>query len=262
MALSKPDKLFTNDIYMNTETTLTPVPNIAVQESNNLEHFKQGVDALLARRSYFISQVLPRLKDGQDFFTIHGRKCLAKGGSEKLASIYNLSAFFERDRDTLEMLGSPNGLVAFICNLQNREGVTVGQGRGADSLDKNGNDPNKTIKLAQKRAYIDAVIRATGLSDIFTQDLETVYPTQPVNEHSYPDEREWIKTIVGEQQGANEHRDEQSYDSMLTSRQRSYLISLINSRISDEDEREQRLGEIENLNRKEASELIKEMCSM
>lgn len=245
---------------MNTEATLAPVTSIAVQEPDNLERFKQGVDALLARRSYFISQVLPRLKDGQDFFTIHGRKCLAKGGSEKLASIYNLSAFFERDRDVLEMFGSPNGLVAFICNLQNREGVTVGQGRGADSLDKNGNDPNKTIKLAQKRAYIDAVIRATGLSDIFTQDLETVYPTDQVNEHSYEDQREWVKTIVGEQQDVQ--RGAPSYDSTLTEKQRKYIVNLINSRISDEQEREQRLAEMENLNRKEASEWIQEMCSL
>lgn len=33
---------------------------------------------------------------------------------------------------------------------------------------------NKAIKMAQKSAFVDAVIRATGMSDLFTQDLEDV----------------------------------------------------------------------------------------
>lgn len=31
---------------------------------------------------------------------------------------------------------------------------------------------NKAIKMAQKSAYVDAVIRTTGMSDLFTQDIE------------------------------------------------------------------------------------------
>ena len=243
---------------MNTETTLTPVANITLQEPDTLECFKQGVDALLARRSYFISQVLPRLKEGQDYFTIKGRKSLAKGGSEKLASIYNLTATFERDTDTIEMLGSQKGLVAFVCNLRNRDGVIIGQGRGADSLDKNQGDPNKTVKIAEKRAYTDSVIRATGLSDIFTQDAETVYPTAPVKEHTDEDQREWVKTIVGEQ---IDTREVPPYSSSISEKQRSYIVSLLNSRIADEEEREKRLADMENLTKQEASEWIQQMCS-
>jgi hypothetical protein len=244
---------------MNSERELTSVTSVATLETNNLEHFKQGVDTLLARRSYFISQVLPRLKEGQDYFTIKGRKSLAKGGSEKLASIYNLTATFERDADTIEMLGNPKGLVAFVCNLKNRDGVIIGQGRGADSLDKNQGDPNKTVKIAEKRAYTDSVIRATGLSDIFTQDAETVYPTTSVNAHSYEDQREWVQNIVGPQSG--EKKNEQSCDSTLSEKQRKYLVNLIFSRIADDEEREQRLAEMENLTKQEASQWIQQMCS-
>ena len=68
------------------------------------------------------------------------------------------------------MLGDIKGLVAFKCTLVN--GEFVGEGRGAASLLKNSNDPNKTLKMAQKSAFIDAVLRASGLSDFFTQDLE------------------------------------------------------------------------------------------
>ena len=54
----------------------------------------------------------------------------------------------------------------------------MGQGRGASTLEKNEGDPNKTIKMAQKSAYIDSTIRATGLSDLFSQDLEDMQPVQ------------------------------------------------------------------------------------
>lgn len=143
----------------------------------DLDGFKRAVNELLAKREYFASKVMPFLKEGQDYYTIRGRRSLAKGGAEKLASMYGLVATFERDRETAEMLGDVKGMVAYVCTLT-KNGRVAGQGRGADTLARNGNDPNKTIKLAQKRAYVDAVIRATSLSDIFTQDLEDMDPAQ------------------------------------------------------------------------------------
>jgi len=41
---------------------------------------------------------------------------------------------------------------------------------------------NKAIKMAQKSAFVDAVIRTTGMSDLFTQDIEDgVVDTEPQN---------------------------------------------------------------------------------
>lgn len=148
----------------------TKAPTLLADDS--LEHFRQSVDNLLSKRAYFISRVLPRLKEGQDYYIIKGRKSLAKGGAEKLASIYNFIAEFKRDNETAEMLKVVPGLVAFVCNLLGKNGQLVGQGRGSSTLVKNQGDANKTIKIAQKSAFIDAVIRSTGLSDLFTQDVE------------------------------------------------------------------------------------------
>lgn len=155
------------------------MPNEIVKSDNsisevgakNLDEFKAGVSGLLEMRKYFIEQVLPELKENQDFYTIKNKKSLAKGGAEKLASIWGVVAKFERDDETREMLPNVKDMVAFKCTLKKGNKI-VGEGRGADILQRNQNDPNKTIKMAQKRAYIDAVIRTTGLSDIFTQDLE------------------------------------------------------------------------------------------
>lgn len=173
----------------NVVPTSSPAPAVAVVQAacpqESLEGFKRGVDALLAKREYFIAQVLPSLKPGQDFYEIKGRKSLAKGGAEKLASIYTLIATFQQDTEVRVMLPDVKNMVAFICSLL-RNGEVVGQGRGADTLARNQNDPNKTIKMAQKRAFIDAVIRTTGLSDLFTQDLEDMvedtYVAAPMSE--------------------------------------------------------------------------------
>lgn len=147
--------------------------NIKQEKEVNGLDYKHQVDALLESRSYFISKVLPILHENQDYFTIMGKKSLAKGGAEKLATIFNLSAEFSVDKDTMELL-KQEGLVAYVCNLKGKDGQLKGQGRGADILARNRGDANKTIKMAQKRAFVDAVIRTTSLSDIFTQDLEDI----------------------------------------------------------------------------------------
>ena len=121
---------------MNNEDTLAPTKN-----NESFELFKKGVDDLLEKRSYFISQVLPKLKENQDYYVIKNKKSLAKGGAEKLASIYNLIATFERDKESLDMLGNAKGLIAFVCTLK-RFGVEAGQGRGSDTLERNQIDPN------------------------------------------------------------------------------------------------------------------------
>lgn len=165
------------------ELATTPKKEVAI---------KEGIDNLLASRKYFIEQVLPILKDNQDFYEIKGKKSLAKGGAEKLASIFKLTAKFEIDNEVKQALGNIPGLVAFKCILSKGDEF-IGQGGGADTLGRNQNDPNKTIKMAQKRAYIDAVIRATGLSDIFTQDLEDMSADKISPAKDQPKDKTWIK---------------------------------------------------------------------
>lgn len=160
------------------------------------------IDAFIEVRKQFITKVSAICIEGKDYHIIQGKKSLAKGGAEKIASIFKWTAKFDKDQEALEMLGDIKGLVAFKCTLMN--GQFVGEGRGAALLTKNGSDPNKTLKMAQKSAFIDAVLRASGLSDFFTQDLEDMpreqvtqnYPgtmtdlageTVPRRERSFPD---------------------------------------------------------------------------
>lgn len=147
-----------------------PLPKTS-KEIVTTEQQEVNIDAFIERRKAFIEKVSAICVEGKDYHVIQGKKSLAKGGAEKIGSIFGWQAEFHKDTETLEMLGEQKGLVAYVCNLT-KDLNFAGQGRGAAILSKNGNDPNKTIKMAQKSAFIDAVLRTSGLSDFFTQDLE------------------------------------------------------------------------------------------
>lgn len=149
------------------------------------------IDGFLAKRSEFITKVNSIMVEKADYHVIQGKKSLAKGGAEKIASIFGWTAEFSKDTDVLEAF-KLDGLIAFNCNLT-KFGQRVGQGRGAATLQKNAGDPNKTIKMAQKSAFIDAVLRASGLSDFFTQDLEDM-PKEQISQPTQTSQKEVLAT--------------------------------------------------------------------
>ena len=212
-------------------------PVSAIVQSASMRDFKSGVDTLLQKRDYFIQKILPKLVEGRDYYTIKGKKSLGKAGAEKLATIYSLVAMFAKDKETMESFQSVANLVAYVCTLT-RSGEVVGQGRGAAVLKLNGNDANKTVKMAQKSAFIDGVIRCTGLSDIFTQDLETM-PIQVISEQKYSE----IEEVVNE-------------EPEMTEKQKNFLMQLIFN-LGNEKTREEYLVQVNSgLSRYDASELI------
>ena len=210
---------------------------------NSLIQFKQGVDLLLEKREYFIKKILPTLVEGRDYFTIKGHKSLGKSGAEKLASIYSLVATFEKDVETMDSFKGVDGLVCYLCTLT-RLGEVIGQGRGAAELKNHGNDANKTIKMAQKSGFIDAVIRTAGLSDLFTSDLEDMAQAS-IQENKV----EIPESIPPKNQM-------QAGDEPMTDKQRTLLHSLIFENVYDPDERERWLQEAESCSKYDASDLI------
>lgn len=102
----------------------------------------------------------------------YSKPSLFKPGAEKFASLFRLTARFKKDVETWEMAGSPAGLFAYMCELVNGSGEVVGEGRGACSADEKTNSMNTAIKIAQKRAQMDATLRYGALSGFFTQDME------------------------------------------------------------------------------------------
>lgn len=130
------------------------------------------------KRQILAAYVQQNMKEGTDFYTlkIGGRETkpsLSKPGSEKVLSLFHWRAEFSKDDETWEMLGRPAGVLCYVCKLYTvKDSVLVGEGRGARDAKKDGNDVNKAIKMAEKSAQIDAILRTGGLSDLFTQDVE------------------------------------------------------------------------------------------
>lgn len=124
------------------------------------------------------------MKEGKDYgavsvVTKYGKEVetkpsLFKPGAEKFCLLFKLRPEFSRDDDTWEMLGKKPGLICYKCTLISSRGDVIGEGRGSAKADLNGKDfdINKQIKIAQKRAQVDAVLRVGALSDFFTQDME------------------------------------------------------------------------------------------
>lgn len=258
---------------------------VITAERNSLSEFKTSVDDLLQKRDYFIQKILPKLAEEKDFHVIKGRKSLSKAGAEKLAAIYQLTALFEKDKETIESLPSVEGLVAFVCTLSHH-GEVAGQGRGAAVLKSHGNDVNKTIKMAQKSAFIDACIRTAALSDIFTSDLEDMDPNliSPVPKPPSPkptsesvpilsrdyfgltDEDDFGNSYASEMDIERENLEREGEEIRqrhgekewrpATEKQRAFLTSLILDRCAEASERERFLSEMESADIGEASELI------
>lgn len=160
---------------------------------------KTQLDTYAAGRSLFIEWLFANLVAGTDYMLIHrrvgtrtnrepcpnaadaasprcltckGKSTLCKPGAEKICGLLQLRPRFRRDLDTWEMLGSEMGVLAVVCELVTPSGVVVAEGRAARHRDADGGDLNKSVKMVQKSAQIDAVLRCAGLSEIFTQDLE------------------------------------------------------------------------------------------
>lgn len=123
-------------------------------------------------------------KSGKEFTS---KPSLLKPGSEKFCGLFKIRATFKKDQETVDMLGNTPGIIAYLCELVDGRGQVIGEGRGTAKADVKGADfdINKQVKIAQKRAQIDAVLRTGGLSDFFTQDMEDA-PRTESSEESVP----------------------------------------------------------------------------
>lgn len=122
------------------------------------------------------------------------KNVLLKAGAEKLCLLFGYRMVIDPTKD-IEITNHPNGHREYrvTCHLYNAAGNEAATGVGSCSTLEgkyafrttwvNGQKkktPNENIadtyntvlKMAKKRAHVDATITGTGASDIFTQDIE------------------------------------------------------------------------------------------
>lgn len=146
-------------------------------------------DRIIERSKAIHAIMKEAMKDGTDYGVIQGcgnKPTLLKPGAEKLLMMFQVAP-----RVTVTDLSTPPDVYRYRVqvSLISQSGVYLGDGIGeCTSLEKkwherrdgtilNASDSCNTIlKMAKKRALVDAVLTVLGASDIFTQDIEDQEP--------------------------------------------------------------------------------------
>lgn len=165
---------------MEKTTELAPLAEVTNLSVNLTE---RAMTAMQEQRKQLDTFVRSQLKEGinGDFAQIPGtpKKSLLKPGAEKLANLFKLgSRIINREREidreagfamfsyTVEIFHIPSSAVISQCEgTANSEEKKNKNKSFADQL-------NSLGKMAQKRAYVGAIIMAVGASDFFTSDIE------------------------------------------------------------------------------------------
>ena len=126
-----------------------------------------------------ISQLLT---PGTDYGMIQGCKkpSLFKAGAEKLAAHFGYCSGIDILNRT-ELLDKSYVSYEIKVTLTNEAGIVIAEGVGsANSHERRylkgdfASCINTVLKMAKKRAYVDAVLIATATSGVFTQDMEDI----------------------------------------------------------------------------------------
>lgn len=199
--MTDPNKMADKFVDLPVYTPDVPMPAVvALMEPKQLE---QRLTEYTESRTIFMRWVKDSLVAGVDYMLLHKNsrqgsqwhpcplkaeqhagkcpKCgakptLCKPGSEKICGLLQVTPRFRKDAEVWEMLGSPVGTIALVCELVNAQGQVVAEGRGIRALAQDENEPNKAVKMCQKSGQIDACLRLVGLSEVFTLDLEDMSP--------------------------------------------------------------------------------------
>lgn len=137
------------------------------------------IDRCLGKITAFQSVIQKKLTSGHDYGIVPGtsKPTLLKPGAEKILMLMGLSTEYSIVDSTRDF---EQGFFQYQirCRIY-RDGVAITEGFGACNTRErkyarqNPYDIDNTVlKMAKKRAMIDATLLVASLSDIFTQDLE------------------------------------------------------------------------------------------
>lgn len=204
------------------------------------------VDQATEERKIISGFISSNMTKGIDYAAIHMKKdcynkydcqnkyhfskdTLTKAGAEKIKDLLKLIPDFKRDQDTWEMAGSKPGLFCYRCVLLDAKQMPVGVGLGACDVSEKGGNMNNAIKIAKKRAFVDAILTTGSLSDFFTQDLED---TQSPTIHS--DDTDGLKTTYGKtaEVEPREKASEKPSSSITASQKASLMMLLSKNKMS------------------------------
>ncbi len=162
----------------------------------------------------------------------------SKEDMAKYLGRFEFSADFEVDTSTVNTFKSINNLIAIVCTLKRKtdsgDYVVVGQGRAMNSLGQNNRYIEKAIKSVWNYAFLDSASKASRILDVFDSPADS-------------------KIVTSAGYTANDFGKPE----MITEKQRSYLLELVNtSSIISDEEKNHWSSTIDDLTKDEASGAI------
>ncbi len=209
-------RLNTAELILPTETDQAAVlPSVMPKSPLDwpVEMFTQALDRREVNRKALLKWIESNLKPRIDFGQIHvvgKNKCqyakngnpqecpnkyhwskpsLWKPGAEKICGMLGLIPRFPNlaEYEKAVIGGSTLKMIILKCELHTGNGFVAAEGTGARTVDKQDyGDINKSLKMAEKSAHIDATLRVAGLSELFTQDIEDMITDKETFEDIQP----------------------------------------------------------------------------
>jgi len=166
--------------------------------------FEEAIKSIEDEHNRLTKFIQEHLKENEDYGTLREgpKKCLYKSGAEKIAKLYGYSIAFDVQEKIID-LSKPMFFFAIKCTLM--QGDKSYEGFGAYcSLEECTGDiqdeffkANYAIKMAKKRALVDAVLTAACISGVFTQDLEE-FKTPKANQLSEQQKNHYLVEEVNQ----------------------------------------------------------------
>ncbi|MEM5777664.1 MAG: hypothetical protein QXJ06_04440 [Candidatus Aenigmatarchaeota archaeon] len=188
-----------------------------------------AVQSTMTKIAQFQAIVQKTLKPNHDYGIIPGtgdKPTLLKPGAEKILMLFGLTSEYE---EIERIQDYENGFFAFTIKcILSKDGKKITEGVGhANTKEKKyqKQDPfsiaNTVLKMAKKRALIDATLTVAALSEIFTQDLEDDIEGVPVEQSiaqnkQYTDQSGTISTAQAKRMFALAGGNEQIVREVMT----------------------------------------------
>jgi len=197
--------------------------------------------------------------EGTDYGSLPNtdKRCLFKSGAEKLCDIF---AFSKKIEIVSRIEDFEKGIFHYEVKailINKRSGLVETEGVGScNNMEKKYKSQdaysiaNTILKMAKKRAFVDAVLSATRSSDIFTQDVEDETTIDKTNKKQ------------NGTNGKNKVEDGKETNEKASKKQISYIFTLLSqNRIPVENARKSMVSkynvqESNQLNKNQASDFI------
>ena len=143
------------------------------------QDFQAGLERRKANRRVLMDWIKSALIKDQDYGAIQingkpSKSSLFKPGAEKICGMLGIIPTFPNLHryEDMALSGKEVKTIILKCELTTSDGKVIASGIGAREVGQDNGDINKSLKMSSKSAHIDATLRAAGLSEIFTQDIE------------------------------------------------------------------------------------------